>query len=187
MKIPFEITLQLATVDDLFEKPQISPLSADYRPYSYIAGIEYISNELYADPSPDAVHLRLELPADQVTPDLPARVTAAVDRYCQGRLRDVGHELQSLRWRGVRALAVATIALFVFIIASRLIYLEENLVRQVISEGFSIAAWVSFWVPLEMLIFKVWTQRLDVKIYTLLANMKIDLVTAGASSGAAKQ
>ena len=132
-----------------------------------------VSDELYADPSHDAVKLQLQLPSEQITTDLEARTRAGVSRYCRGRLNEVNHEIHALRWRGLRALALATVALFVLIIASRLVYDEENLVRQVISEGLSIAAWVSFWVPLDMLIFKVWEQRLDRKIYTLLSEMEI--------------
>ena len=70
---------------------------------------------------------------------------------------------------------MASVALFVLISASRLVFHEDNLVRQVISEGLSIAAWVSFWVPLEILIFRIWEQRLDRKIYTLLSGMEITI------------
>ncbi len=171
----FEITLKLTEIEYLFQKPEISPLSENYRVYSYIAGIEYISNELYADPSPNAIRLNLLLPAEQITPDLEAKTEAGVARYCQGRLRDVHHEIHAILWRGTRALALALVALFVLIGASRLIYSEDNLLRQVISEGLSIAAWVSLWVPLEMLIFRIWEHRLDKKIYTLLSEMEITI------------
>ena len=80
----FEITLQLAEIEHLFQKPDISPLSEDYQVYSCVAGIEFISNELYANPSHDAVKARLLLPPDQITPGLDGRATAAVARYCQG-------------------------------------------------------------------------------------------------------
>lgn len=172
----FAIAFQLQEIDHLFEKPNISPLSKDYQVYSYIAGIEYISNELYANPSYDSVKLNLSLPADKITPELETETSAAVVRYCESRLKDVTHEIHSLRWRGKRTLAVATLALFVFIITSRLIFSDDNLIRQVISEGFSIAAWVSFWVPLDMLTFKVWEQRLDIKVYSLLSEMEINFL-----------
>ena len=178
----FEITLQLAEIDHLFQKPDNSPLSEGYQVYSYIAGIEFISNELYADPSPDAVRLKLLLPSEQITPGLEAKIQAGVARYCQGRLRDVHHEIHAILWRGTRALALALVALFVLIGASRLIYSEDNLLRQVISEGLSIAAWVSLWVPLEMLIFRIWEYRLDKKIYTLLSEMEITISPIEQSS-----
>lgn len=172
----FEITLQLIEIEHLFRKPEISPLSQEYKVYSYIAGIEYISNELYANPSYEAVKLRLELPADQITPGLAVETRAAIRRYCQGRLKDVGHDIHALRWRGLRALGMGFISLFVLIIASRLVFEEANLIRQVISEGLSIAAWVSLWVPLEILIFRIWEHRLDKKVYTLLAELELEIV-----------
>lgn len=179
---PFEVTLQLTEIDHFFRRPDISPLSDDYHPYSYTAGIEFISDELYADPSHGAVKLKVLLPEEQITPGLQARVEAAVVRYCAGRLADVNHEIHARRWRGVRALALATVALFVLIIASRLVFSDEDLVRQVISEGLAIAAWVSFWVPLEMLIYRVWEHRLDRKVYRLLSDMEIT-ITATADAG----
>lgn len=170
---PFEITLQLAEIEHLFVKPNISPLSEHYQVYYYTAGIEFISDELYADPSHDSVKLRILLPAAQITHDLQAQTQAAVARYCQGRLTDVNHDIHATLWRGRRALALALLALFVLVGASRVIDSDINVFRQVISEGLSIAAWVSLWVPLDMLIFKVWEHRLDKKIYTLLSKMQI--------------
>lgn len=175
-KKTLEITLELQDINYLFQKPDISPFSRHYKPYSYIAGIEFVANELYADPAYDAVKLELQLSPELIKPGLEEETQAAAARYCSGRLRNVTHEIHSLRWRGTRALAMATVALFVLIIASRLVFSEENLVRQVVSEGLSIAAWVSFWVPLEMLIFKVWEQRLDRKVYTLLSDMEITIL-----------
>lgn len=105
----FEITLPLAKIDHLFEKPDISPLSDEYHVHSYTAGIEFVSDERYANPSPHAVKLNLLLPSDQISPGLDARVKAGVSRYCRGRLSDVNHEIHALRWRGLRALAVAVV------------------------------------------------------------------------------
>jgi len=46
-------------------------------------------------------------------------------------------------------------ALFVFIGASRLVYNENDLILQIISEGLAVAGWVALWFPLEHLIFSV--------------------------------
>ena len=173
----FVMTLQLAEINHLFQKPDINPLSDGYQPYSYIAGIEFISNELYANPSYEAVKLRLLLPADQITPELEIKTRAAAARYCQGRVRDVNHDIHAIRWRGLRALALAVVALFVLIGASRLIFHEDNLLRQIISEGLAIGAWVSLWVPLEMLTFKIWEHRLDIEIFTILSEMEITIAS----------
>ncbi len=171
----FEITLQLADISQLFQKLEISPLSEDYQVYSYIAGIECLANDLYANPSPEAVKLTVLLPAEKITHELEAKVKAGVARYCQGRLCDVGHDLHATYWRGVRALLVAFVALFVFIGAAKLVYSENSLFLQIISEGLSVAGWVALWFPLETLTFKVWEHRLDCKIYTLLAEMEITI------------
>ena len=71
------------------------------------------------------------------------RVRKGVKRYCRGRLKYIQHDIQATRWRGVRALLVAFVALFVFIGASILVYDQTNLLLQIISEGLAVAGWVA--------------------------------------------
>jgi len=171
----YEITLELENLEHLFENPGISPFSDKYKVYSYIAGIEFIANELYANPSHDAVKLNLILPPEQITSELASQAKAAVNRYCLGRLKDIEHDLNAVLWRGLRALGLAIVALFLLIGASRLVYDDVSLISQVISEGLAIAAWVGLWVPLDMLVFKVWEHRLDKNIYSQLSKMEISI------------
>jgi len=171
----FDITLKLNRKEDLFKKPEISPFSQDYQIHSYTAAIEFISDELYANTSYKQVHTTLILPQNEIASGLEQEIKAAVKRYCQGRLKDIEHDIKATHWRGTRALFVSFIALFVFIGASRLVYDDNFLIRQIISEGLSIAGWVALWFPLELLTFTIWRQRLDKKIYTMLMNMAITI------------
>ena len=173
MAAAYNVVLQLGDIQHLFTKPDVSPLSDDYREYSYTSGLEFIASELYANPSYDKVQATILLPADRVEAGLDEKVKEAVRRYCRGRLKDVEHDIQATRWRGVRALLVAFVALFVFIGASRLVFSESSLLLQIISEGLAVAGWVALWFPLETLTFKVWEHRLDRKIYSLLMEMDL--------------
>lgn len=174
----YEITLKLNSKEELFKKPEITPFSQDYQIYSYTSGIEFISDELYADTSCEGVHLTLRLPQSETVAGLEQDVKAAVKRYCGGRLKDVEHDILATRWRGIRALTVSFIALFVLIGASKLIDDDNSLILQIISEGLSIAGWVALWFPLELLTFTVWQHRLEKKIYTLLMEMDVTITPA---------
>ena len=55
------------------------------------------------------------------------------------------------------------------------VYDEDSLLLQVISEGLSVAGWVALWFPLELLSFTVWQHRLDKRIYTMLASMELEI------------
>lgn len=173
-----EVSLELQNIDDLFKKPAISPLSSAYQEYSYQAGLEFVADELYADTSHQKVKVTLLLPSDKIEPDIKQKTIEAVKRYCRGRLKYFEHDISATRWRGTRALAVAFIALFVFFGASRLIDHPDNLLRQIISEGLSVAGWVALWFPAEMLSFTLWQHRLDKRIYTMLMNMDVTIKQA---------
>ena len=169
----YSIVLQLGDIGHLFTKPDMSPLSDDYQEYSYTSGLEFIADELYANSSYSQVKATIVLPVEEVEPGLESRVREGVKRYSLGRLKYIEHDIQATRWRGVRALLIAFVALFVFIGASILVYDETNLLLQIASEGLAVAGWVALWFPLESLTFKVWEHRLDRKVYNLLAEMEI--------------
>ena len=169
----YNIVLRLGDIGHLFNKPDIPPLSDDYHEYSYTSGLEFIADELYANSSYSQVKATIVLPVEGVEPGLESRVRKGVKRYCRGRLKYIEHDIHATRWRGVRALLAAFVALFVFIGASILVYDETNLFLQIVSEGLAVAGWVALWFPLESLTFKVWEHRLDRKVYNLLAEMEI--------------
>jgi hypothetical protein len=168
----------LATSITCSPSPTCHPLPDDYREYSYTSGLEFIANELYANPSYDRVEATILLPANSMESVQDEKVKEAVRRYARGRLKDVDHDIYATRWRGMRSLLVAFVALLVFIGASRLVYSESNLPLQIISEGLVVAGWVALWFPLETLAFKVWEHRLDRRVYSRLMDM--DLVIQAA-------
>ena len=174
----YEVTLRLTDIGHLFVKPDLSPLSEHYREYNSTSGIEFIAGELRANSSYEAVKASLLLPNENVEPGLQQTVKAGIERYCQARLRNVEQELSATRWRGIRILIVAFIALFVLVGGSKLINHDDYLILQILSEGLAIAGWVALWFPLELLTHMVWQQRLDKRIYMLLKNMDVVIASA---------
>ncbi len=172
----YSVTLRLIDIHHLFETPELSPFSDAYQEYSYISGIEFVADELYADTSYDKVHLTVALPPEQIVPGLDERVGAAIKRYARGRIKDVEHDLRAMLWRGRRALLAALVAVAVFMGIAALTGSDRGFVLQTITDALIIAAWVALWFPLETLFFDVWEYRLDRKIYRLLHDMDVTIV-----------
>jgi hypothetical protein len=79
------LTLRYANIDSLFEKPDVSPFSEDFLEYGTVPGVEYIYNELLANPRLKRVQTTIVLPPEQITPDLEWRTREAIQRYCVAR------------------------------------------------------------------------------------------------------
>lgn len=174
----YNVVLQLGDIGHLFTKPDLSPLSDDYQEYSYTSGIEFIADELYANPSYSSVRATIRVPASCLEPGLEEKVGAAIRRYCKGRLQYIEHDIGATRWRGVRALLAGSVALFLFIGAAQLVGTSENAILGIVSEGLAIAGWVALWFPLETLAFKVWEHRLDRRVYSRVMDMELSIQAA---------
>lgn len=167
--------LEMDSLDHLFTKPDVSPLSADYRVHSYTSGIEFIAGELHANMSYKDVTLTLVLP-EQVAQETDAdEVLAAIGRYTAGKLTDIRHDRHGIIWRGIRAFLFAMVALFVFIALSKAVAQPGNVYREVLSEGLAVAGWVALWFPLELLSFGLWEQNLEKKIYERISKMSVTI------------
>lgn len=72
------LTLRYADINALFEKPDVSPFSEDFLEYGTVPGVEYIYNELQANPALKRVETTIVLPAEQITPDLERSTSEAI-------------------------------------------------------------------------------------------------------------
>ena len=110
----YETTLYLGTIEEFFSKPDLSPLSEQYREYSSTSGIEYLAKELYAQPRIKEVRVTIVLPADMIAADLEQKTKAAVVRYCRARVKALEQEMQGLRKRAVGATVMAMVSLYLW-------------------------------------------------------------------------
>jgi hypothetical protein len=78
------ILLQLDQIDELFNAPEINPFSTHQVAILGESGMDHLFNAVqYRWPrNPGITALRLQLPADQVTPELEEQTRRAVERYC---------------------------------------------------------------------------------------------------------
>ena len=169
----YETTLSLDTIEQFFSKPDLSPLSEQYREYSHTSGIEYLAKELYAQPSVKEVRVKIVLPADKIMPDLEQKTKAAVLRYCRGRLKALDQEMRGLRKRTVEATLMAMVGLVIFISVGSILTYSTSFVIQVIGQGLIVVGWVFVWFPLDSFIFGLRQYRLDKRIYEKLVHMQL--------------
>ena len=178
------IDLTLNTVQELFVARAVDPLIEDYPPRGDVSGVEHAINVFYAKPKYGSLELRVSLPRSEITPDVADRMSTSISRWCRARLVDVDEEIYASRWRGSRTLLFAFAALFLFTGLSKILGQYDNILLEILSEGFNIAGWVALWFPLEVLMFSVWQHRLDRKGYVLLSEAQVH-VTSRDHSGEA--
>jgi hypothetical protein len=166
------VTLRLRCPEDLFVKPDLTPLSPDYHEHSYTPGIEYIAARLAAARL-RPVHATLELPREQVTPDLASKLSEATRRYCASRMVQIQADIAVGRRRGIRGLLLALLSVVLLIGGSNFVGGWGAPWGEILADGMVIGGWVLCWSPLDTLLFTVPYQELDRRIYKQLATMDI--------------
>lgn len=173
------IDITLNTLEELFVPRTVDPLIEDYPPRGDVSGVAHAVNVFYAKPKYGSMELRISLPPSEVTPDVADRMSTGISRWCGARLVDVDEEIHASRWRGSRTLLFAFAALFLFTGLSKILGQYDNILLEILSEGFNIAGWVALWFPLEVLMFSVWQHRLDRKGYVLLSKARVHVTSRG--------
>jgi hypothetical protein len=140
------VDIVIDTPDELFAARAVNPLTEDYASHGDVSGVEHAVNEFYARPSYKSMELHVSLPASEITPETANRMSVGISRWCRARLRDVNEEIRASLWRGRRTLLIALVALFFLIGLSKILAKYDNIVLEILSEGFSIAGWVVLWV-----------------------------------------
>ncbi len=169
------VTLRYAEIDSLFERPKVSPFSEDYHEYSTLAGIEYIYNELHANPSLKRVETTILLPPEKVTPNLEQRTREAIRRYCLAAAREVRQNERALRWRAWRALAIALLLFVGYVLLQERMQGSEFLVLKLIGEGLDILIWVALWFPVDALVFGIQSYDLNSDSYKRASEMQLKI------------
>jgi hypothetical protein len=173
-----QVTLEYTDIDWLFKEPNVSLISEDFHEYSTTAGLEYICNEVYANPLLKRVEATILLAPERITPDLEQRTREAVRRYCLARVRETGQDGRALQWRALRALMIAIVFFVAYVIVERPLYNSEIWFLNGIGEGVGIGIWVALWFPLDALIFGVPYYRMDSESYRRVSEMQLRIKPA---------
>jgi hypothetical protein len=82
------IVLPLSHIDELFTAPSINPFSTHEVDIFGQSAFDYVKKRVARlwPRRPHAVNVTLQLPADQITPELTKQTRDAVERYCTDRI-----------------------------------------------------------------------------------------------------
>lgn len=120
MQSDISIVLPLNQIDELFAAPAANPFSPYEVDILGQAGMDCVQKRVTRrwPRRPHAVHVTLQLPADQITPGLTERTQDAVQRYCAERIDDNRVQRGLTMQRALRQLlgaSVGILAALVFI------------------------------------------------------------------------
>jgi hypothetical protein len=118
------------------------------------------------------------LPPEQITPDLEQSTREAVRRYCLARGREVGQSERALRWRALRALAIALVFFVVYVFLQWTLKKFDILAIQVILERLDILIWVALWFPLDALFFGLQSYDINSGSYKRASQMQLKIEPA---------
>ncbi len=146
------IELRLNRAEEMFALAQ-TDLFSEYR--NYLTGIEYCISLLRSQRiRRAAVRLQLSLPPGESDDALDGRLSVALRRYCDQRIRYNERERRAVRLGGLRSLwvgvPIVVIGYLLVIFEDRLVGHSGNIVLD--TTGW-VLVWVGIWFPLDTIFF----------------------------------
>lgn len=145
------IELRLNRADDMFALAQ-TDLFSEYR--NYLTGVEYCISLLRSQHILRPVRLQLSLPPEESDDALVGRLSVALRRYCNQRIRYNERERRAVRLGGLRSLWVGVP---IVVIGYLLVIFEDRLVGHtgniVLDTTGWVLVWVGIWFPLDTIFF----------------------------------
>ena len=176
-----DVVLKLNTIDELFNAPDVNPFAENEIDVLGEAALPHAVRQMLARRLRHwhAARLVIQLPPDQITPDLQARTQAAVRRFCTAKIEDNRLTIRLSRVRSAIGLAMVTIISVVVIVVAWLLFKTifaavSDTVGVVVAASISVFVWVILWDPMEKLIFDWVTPALENR--NLRGIMDMDLV-----------
>ena len=154
------IVLRVDSVEQIFNAPDVNPFAAGEGNILGEAALDRLLLQQQVQPRRDLTTLPLvvELPADQITPDLELQLAAAIQRYCAARIEDNLLHIRHSRLQhsvglavvvGVVVAAILLVAVLVTVVFTGLSALAQGM----IAGALCVFSWVIVWDPLEALLF----------------------------------
>jgi hypothetical protein len=145
------IELRLNRAEEMFVLAQ-TDLFSEYR--NYLTGVEYCISLLRSQRIWRPVRLQLSLPPGESDNALDGRLSAALRRYCDQRIRYNERERRAVRLGGLRSLwvgaPIVVLGYLLVIFEDRLVGHSGNIVLD--TTGW-VLVWVGIWFPLDTFFF----------------------------------
>jgi hypothetical protein len=163
-----DVILKLNSIDELFNAPDVNPFSENEIDVLGEAALPHAVRQMLARRIRHWHEARLviQLPPDQITPDLQAQTRAAVRRFCTAKIEDNRLTIRLSRVRSAIGLALVAIISVAVIVVAWLLFntifaaLTDTL-GVVVAFSISVFVWVILWDPMEKLIFDWVTPALE--------------------------
>lgn len=168
-----QITLQLQNIQELFDIPDTTPFSDDYKIYSNKPAINFVVEKLYAHRKSKNVLLKIFMPAEQIKSGLDKETEDAIKRYSHTWVEDSKQKMVRAKYKGMRGLATALVGLIFLNGTGILLSNYENFIVKLVSEGLIVAGWVLMWFPLDILTQEFWVSRLERNAYKKLEKIRV--------------
>jgi hypothetical protein len=176
-----DVILKLNSIGELFNAPDVNPFAENEIDVLGEAALPHAVRQMLARRIRHWHEARLviQLPPDQITPDLQAQTRAAVRRYCTAKIEDNRLTIRLSRVRSAIGLAVVTIICAAVIIAAFILFntifaaIAET-VGVIVAASISVFVWVVLWNPMDKLLFDWVTPALENRY--LRGIMDMDLV-----------
>jgi hypothetical protein len=159
-----DVILKLNTIGELFSAPEVNPFAENEIDVLGEAALPHAARQMVARRIRRWREARLviQLPPDQIGPDLQAQTRAAVQRYCAAKIEDNRLTIRLSRVRSAIGLIIVTVISLVVLAAALLLFstilAEANsTAAALVMACVSVFVWVILWDPLEKLLFD-WVQ-----------------------------
>ena len=176
-----DVVLKLNAVDGLFNSPDVNPFVENGIDVLGEAALPYAVRQMLARRIRHWHEARLviQLPPDQITPELQAQTRTAVQRYCTAKIEDNHLTIRLSRIRSAIGLIIVTIISIAVIVVAWLLFNTvlaalSDTIGVVVAASISVFVWVILWDPLEKLLFDWVTPTLENR--TLRGIMSMELV-----------
>ncbi len=172
--------LKLNTIDELFNAPDVNPFAENEVDVLGEAALIHAVRQMLARRMRHWQDARLivQLPSDQLTPDLQTRTQAAVRRYCAAKIEDNRILIHLSRVRSAIGLAVVTIISLVVMAVAWLLFNTifaslSQTIGALVAACVSVFVWVILWDPMEKLIFDWVSPALENRILRGIMSMEL--------------
>ncbi len=176
-----DVVLKLNTIDELFNAPDVNPFSENTIDVLGEAALLHASRQRLARRIRHWHEARLviQLPPDQITPDLQAQTSAAVRRYCTAKIEDNRIAIHLSRVRSAIGLIAVTIISVVVMGVAWLLFntifaaQADTTVAALVFASISVFVWVILWDPMEKLIFDWVSPALENRVLRGIMGMEL--------------
>jgi hypothetical protein len=156
-----DILIHIDAIDQLFNGSLINPFSDKPIVILGEAGLPYaIHQDLGRGlPTWKGKRLIIQLPRDQITPDLQSRVIDAMRNYAQAKMDQNYATIRISRWRSIIGLGLAiliatALLIFLFVMTQTLLASASDTVIGIFAGLITIFIWSTVWNPWDRLVYE---------------------------------